>query len=61
MNMNFKYYLAGVVARVWLCSDDCFVTGENIQPNGGLTLRGNPQSGDIERSVGAAMAARQSS
>ena len=45
-------------AAVWLCGDDCFVTGENIQPNGGLTLRGNPQSGDIERSVGAAMAAR---
>lgn len=45
-------------AAVWLCSDDCFVTGENIQPNGGLTLRGNPQSGDIERSVGAAMAAK---
>jgi NAD(P)-dependent dehydrogenase (short-subunit alcohol dehydrogenase family) len=46
-------------AAVWLCSDDCFVTGENIQPNGGLTLRGNPQSGDIERSVGAAMAKLQ--
>ena len=48
-------------AAVWLCSDDCFVTGENIQPNGGLTLRGNPQSGDIERSVGAAMAKLQAS
>ena len=45
-------------AAVWLCSDDCFVTGENIQPNGGLTLRGNPQAGDIERAVSAAMAAR---
>ena len=45
-------------AAVWLCSDDCFVTGENLQPNGGLTLRGNPQAGDIERAVGAAMAAR---
>lgn len=44
-------------AAVWLCGDDCFVTGENIQPNGGLTLRGNPQAVDIERSVGAAMAA----
>ena len=48
-------------AAVWLCSDECFVTGENIQPNGGLTLRGNPQSGDIERSVGAAMAAKAAS
>ena len=46
-------------AALWLCSDDCFVTGENIQPNGGLTLRGNPQGGDIERSVGAAMATSQ--
>jgi NAD(P)-dependent dehydrogenase (short-subunit alcohol dehydrogenase family) len=45
-------------AALWLCSDECFVTGENIQPNGGLTLRGNPQAADIERSVGAAMAAQ---
>jgi hypothetical protein len=34
------------------------VTGENIQPNGGLRLRGNPQEGDIAREVGAAMAAQ---
>lgn len=45
-------------ACAWLCSDDCFVTGENIQPNGGLRLRGNPQAVDIEKSVGAAMAAK---
>lgn len=44
-------------ACLWLASDEAFVTGENIQPNGGLTLRGNPQAVDIERSVGAAMAA----
>lgn len=44
-------------ACLWLCGDDAFVTGQNIQPNGGLTLRGNPQAVDIERSVGAAMAA----
>lgn len=43
-------------AALWLCSDECFLTGENIQANGGLTLRGNPQRGDIERSVAAAMA-----
>ena len=41
-------------AAVWLASDGCFVTGENLQPNGGLTLRGNPQPADIERAVGAA-------
>lgn len=43
-------------ACVWLCSDQAFITGQNIQPNGGLTLRGNPQAGDIEAAVGAAMA-----
>ena len=43
-------------ACLWLCTDEAFVTGQNIQPNGGLTIRGNPQAGDIEASVGAAMA-----
>lgn len=43
-------------AALWLCSDECFLTGENIQANGGLQLRGNPQARDIEASVGAAMA-----
>ena len=46
-------------ACAWLCSDDAFITGENIQPNGGLRIRGNPQASDIERTVGAAMAALQ--
>lgn len=41
-------------ACLWLCSDHAFVTGQNIQPNGGLTLRGNPQARDIEAAVGAA-------
>jgi NAD(P)-dependent dehydrogenase (short-subunit alcohol dehydrogenase family) len=44
-------------ACLWLCTDEAFLTGQNIQPNGGLTLRGNPQAVDIERSIGAAMAA----
>lgn len=44
-------------ACLWLCSDEAFVTGQTIQPNGGLTLRGNPQAGDIQRAIGAAMAA----
>ncbi|MBD2843322.1 SDR family NAD(P)-dependent oxidoreductase [Erythrobacter rubeus] len=43
-------------ACAWLCSDKAFLTGQHIQPNGGLTLRGNPQAKDIEASVGAAMA-----
>lgn len=43
-------------ACLWLSTDEAFVTGENIQPNGGLKLRGNPQATDIEAAVGAAMA-----
>ena len=46
-------------ACAWLCSDQCFMTGENIQPNGGLTLRGNPQATELEASIGAAMAKLQ--
>lgn len=46
-------------ACLWLCTDHAFVTGQNIQPNGGLTLRGNPQAKDIEAAVGAAMAKLQ--
>lgn len=43
-------------ACVWLGSDECFMTGENLQVNGGLTLRGNPTKADIEASVMAAAA-----
>jgi NAD(P)-dependent dehydrogenase (short-subunit alcohol dehydrogenase family) len=43
-------------ACLWLCTDHAYVTGQNIQPNGGVTLRGNPQARDIEAAVGAAMA-----
>lgn len=46
-------------ACLWLCTDTAFVTGQNIQPNGGVTLRGNPQARDIEAAVGAAMAKLQ--
>ncbi len=46
-------------ACLWLCNDSAFVTGQNIQPNGGVTLRGNPQAKDIEAAVGAAMAKMQ--
>ncbi|MEO1046912.1 MAG: SDR family oxidoreductase [Pseudomonadota bacterium] len=41
---------------VFLCSDHAFITGENLQPNGGVTLRGNPQASDIQAAVVAAMA-----
>ncbi len=45
-------------AVVWLASDDCFMTGQNLQINGGLTLRRNPRPEEIGASVAAAMAAQ---
>lgn len=41
-------------AAVWLASDQAFLTGENLQVNGGLTLRGNPQATDVQRSIAEA-------
>lgn len=43
-------------ACLWLSGDKAYVSGQNIQPNGGLTLRGNPQASDVAAAVGAAMA-----
>ncbi|MDA4845102.1 SDR family oxidoreductase [Hoeflea poritis] len=40
----------------WLCTDGCFVTGEVLQVNGGLTLRRNPTNAEI---VAAAKAAKE--
>ncbi|MDI1296793.1 MAG: NAD(P)-dependent oxidoreductase, partial [bacterium] len=42
---------------VWLASDECFMTGQNMQVNGGLTLRANPSTADIEASILAALSA----
>lgn len=44
-------------AAVWLASDECFLTGQNLQVNGGLTLRRNPTRDEIASSVAKAMAA----
>jgi 2-hydroxycyclohexanecarboxyl-CoA dehydrogenase len=44
-------------AAVFLASDECFMTGENLQVNGGLTLRRNPTRDEIAASVAAASAA----
>jgi NAD(P)-dependent dehydrogenase (short-subunit alcohol dehydrogenase family) len=44
-------------AAVWLVSDDCFMSGQNLQINGGLTLRRNPRPCEIGAAIGAAMAA----
>ena len=46
-------------AAVWLASDECFMTGQNLQVNGGLTLRRNPTADEIGASVAAAMAKAQ--
>lgn len=45
-------------AVVFLSSDECFLTGQNLQVNGGLTLRRNPWKHEIQSSVMAAMAAQ---
>lgn len=41
-------------AVAWLSSDGCFMTGQNLQVNGGLTLRGNPGRDEIDAAVMAA-------
>ncbi|HET8612921.1 MAG TPA: SDR family oxidoreductase [Sphingomonas sp.] len=38
-------------AAVWLASDECFMTGENLQVNGGLSLRGNPSGAEIGAAI----------
>ncbi|NMG42498.1 SDR family oxidoreductase [Aromatoleum toluvorans] len=35
-------------AAVWLASDECFMTGQNLQVNGGLTLRRNPTNAEFD-------------
>lgn len=43
-------------AIAFLARDDCFMTGQNLQVNGGLTLRRNPTQAEIGAAVAAAMA-----
>lgn len=38
-------------AAVWLASDECFMTGENLQVNGGLTLRRNPMNSELAAAI----------
>ncbi|MGC6512474.1 MAG: SDR family NAD(P)-dependent oxidoreductase [Parvibaculales bacterium] len=38
-------------AAVWLSSDECYMSGENLQVNGGLCLRGNPSNADMAASI----------
>ncbi|MDE2620945.1 MAG: SDR family oxidoreductase [Sphingomonadales bacterium] len=41
-------------AVAWLASDGCFMSGQNLQVNGGLTLRGNPSREEVDAAVIAA-------
>jgi len=43
-------------AAVFLASDECFMTGENLQVNGGLCLRNNPTRKDQELMMAAVAA-----
>ena len=41
-------------AAVFLASDECFMTGENLQVNGGLCLRRNPRGHELAEAAVAA-------
>lgn len=45
-------------AAVWLASDRCFMTGQVLQVNGGVTLRRNPTNAEIGAAVKAARSQR---
>ena len=38
-------------AALWLASDACFMTGQSLQVNGGLTLRRNPTLAEMGASL----------
>lgn len=44
-------------ACAWVASDQCYMTGQTFQVNGGLTLRRNPTNAEIVSAVKAARAA----
>lgn len=46
-------------AAAWLAGDECFMTGQNLQVNGGLTLRRNPTRAEITAAVKRAAEAKQ--
>lgn len=44
-------------AAVFLAEDSCFLTGETLQVNGGLTLRRNPRNAELRAAIAAERAA----
>lgn len=46
-------------AAVFLASDECFMTGQDLQVNGGLTLRGQPSREVIGEAIAKAAAAHK--
>jgi 2-hydroxycyclohexanecarboxyl-CoA dehydrogenase len=53
--VNTKDDIANAVS--WIVSNECFMTGQNFQVNGGLTLRRNPRNAELAAAVRAARAA----
>jgi len=47
-------------AALWLAGDECFMTGQVLQVNGGLTLRRNPTQREISASMKAHAAPKPS-
>lgn len=45
-------------AASWIVSDECFMTGQNFQVNGGLTLRRNPRNAELVAAVRMAREAK---
>jgi hypothetical protein len=46
-------------AALWLASDECFMTGENLHVNGGLSLRGFPDSQSLVSAIERASPEKQ--
>ncbi len=53
--VNTKDDIANAVS--WIVSEECFMTGQNFQVNGGLTLRRNPRNAELAKAVRSARAA----
>jgi 2-hydroxycyclohexanecarboxyl-CoA dehydrogenase len=45
-------------AALWLAMDESFITGQNLQINGGLTLRRNPRAHELAEAVAKGRAIR---